>query len=151
MHFDIKYVIVPYLYVPYYFKCPYIVVQDDDFVYFKVNDDKRYLYAFGKLTGTLVFRQFPTIYDNVPENKWTFLRSVVMDPNFNWTFWFIVCFTYKNVLLIKLMLNMVETLSTIFGVVKTLLRKKLGFIITFCTAKCLRIFLFSLANRISTN
>lgn len=72
----------PGLDVPYYFICPYDVLQDDDFVYFKVHATDQYLYAFNKSTGALVFRQFPTLYDSDLQHTSTYLRSIVMDPNF---------------------------------------------------------------------
>ncbi|KAJ6649793.1 hypothetical protein Bhyg_05033 [Pseudolycoriella hygida] len=67
--------------VPYYFICPYEVLQDEEFVYFNVHSLDQYLYAFNKATGAVTFRQFPTLFDSNHQSTVAYLRSVVLDPN----------------------------------------------------------------------
>lgn len=72
----------PGLDVPYYFICPYDILEDDDYVYFKIHSSDQYLYAFQKSSKEVVYRKFPTYYDSNHQGTVTYLRSVVMDPNF---------------------------------------------------------------------
>lgn len=72
----------PGLDVPYYFICPYQVVQDNDYIYFKVHSSNQYLYAFNKSNGTVKFREFPTVLDSSHQGTLAYLQSIVANPNF---------------------------------------------------------------------
>lgn len=65
--------------VPYYFICPYDILEDDDYVYFKVHSTDQHLYAFKKSTGELLYRKFATVYDSGNQGTVTYLRSVAIE------------------------------------------------------------------------